>query len=107
MTETPSAGANPATTTPTPTGEGATGNPADAAPVESNPTDSSAVSDDQVARSDEYQEQEAELQAKRDEVAADNAVHQERVAVDHEGTGPGDEPAPPSNVQESDGTETA
>lgn len=96
MSENPVAGNTPVP----PTSEG-TGNPADAAPTESNPTDSSAVSDEQGVKSAEYQEQEAEQQAKRDEVAADNAVHQERVDVDHEGTGPGNETAPPSDVEET------
>lgn len=108
MSETPTSGANPgqgaqATPPVTPTGNEGTGNPADAAPTQSNPTDSSSVSDEQGAQSLEAQE--AAQEAKRDEVAEANAEHQQR--VDHEGTGPGEEPAPASDVEEPDGTDNA
>lgn len=131
MTETPAqgnvtpgtvSGNTPDTTATTPTAptSGGTGNPADAAPVQGNPTDSSSVSDSEGVQALSEAEttagtaeaetpdrsldaQEAEEQAKRDEVAEANAVHQERVDVDHEGTGPGDtEGLPPSEVEDDD-----
>lgn len=107
---------NPDTTVSTPTTPAVdveatgTGNPADAAPVESNPTDSSSVSDEEGVQSAEYQEQEAEQQAKRDEVAEAQQEHQLRTTpeVDHEGTGTGTGVVPPGDYDgEPDGTDAA
>lgn len=118
MSETPSTPANTGATTPAPettagtTGtdagvsgladNGGTGNPADAGTTPANPTDSSSVSDDEGVQS--LAAQEAAQQEKRDEVAAAQAEHQERVDVDHEGTGPGDDVdnLPESNVSDED-----
>lgn len=93
------------TTVPTPD-NGGTGNPADAGVTDSNPTDSSSVSDDEGVQSLAQQEQ--AQQDKRDEVAEAQAEHQERVDVDHEGTGPGDEAAPESDYEgQPDGSDNA
>jgi hypothetical protein len=65
-------------------GSGTTGNLADAAPTQSNPTDSSSVSDEQGVQAERLDEADAFPQTP---------------PVDHEGSGPGDKPAPATDLE--------